>query len=332
MTRTSFLSCASLLLVASYPAAAQTTTPPSASAAQPAPASSSPDNVSVEPRKGQSQQQQWSDRYECHGWAKTQSGYDPSRPGAAASPDATQKDAYYRALSACLDARGYTVKYAPAVPAAAAVGVAAAPAAYGAGLTPVAPELRYRPFTAHIDGGYTIAAGTTDQYLNDGPNVGLGFSWFPSAALPVGIRVDGSYSWFNARYALLNMNGNYTSGQDQIYGGDADLQLDLAHRSSRYKLYLFGGIGWYRERLELRQETLQLGSVCTPYFCAPAVFPVTTAYSRTTSPWERSWNAGLGWEIASGGGASFFIEARYLRIEPYSSNLQFVPIRLGVRF
>ena len=87
MTRTSFLSCASLLLVASYPAAAQTTTPPSASAAQPAPASSSPDNVSVEPRKGQSQQQQWSDRYECHGWAKTQSGYDPSRPGAAASPE-----------------------------------------------------------------------------------------------------------------------------------------------------------------------------------------------------------------------------------------------------
>ena len=42
----------------------------------------------VYPSKGQSQQQLERDRYECHRWAKQQTGYDPTRPPqtAAAPP------------------------------------------------------------------------------------------------------------------------------------------------------------------------------------------------------------------------------------------------------
>jgi hypothetical protein len=319
-----------LLLMASGRAPAQNSAPPAGST--PPAASLPPDNLHVEPQKGQTQEQQWTDRYDCHNWAKSQSGYDPSHPGAPSS--GAQHEGYNRALTACLEARGYTVKHAPAVAVAAAPVAAVAAVPIGAGLTPVAPELRYRPFTAHIDGGYTITTGTTDQYLENGPNAGLGFAWFPSSSLPLGIRVDGSYSWFDARPALLNLNGNYTSGHDEIYGGDGDLQLDLAHRSARYKFYVFGGIGWYRERLQLRQDTWQLGTVCTPYFCTPVATPVSSTHTYTTTPWERAWNAGLGWETASGGGTSFFIEARYLNIQPSgnANRLQFVPIRVGLRF
>ena len=39
-------------------------------------------NLVVYPARGQGQQQQERDRYECHSWAVQQSGFDPSRPSA----------------------------------------------------------------------------------------------------------------------------------------------------------------------------------------------------------------------------------------------------------
>lgn len=64
------------------------------------------------PRKGQNEQQQAKDRYECHSWAVSQTSYDPTQP-ASGVPESqmNQKRAdYQRAIGACLDARGYTVK------------------------------------------------------------------------------------------------------------------------------------------------------------------------------------------------------------------------------
>jgi opacity protein-like surface antigen len=183
-----------------------------------------------------------------------------------------------------------------------------------------------------IDGGYTATTGRTDRYLDDGSNVGFGLSWFPTSLLPIGLRVDGSYSSFRARNALLDLYGSdFLSGHEYVYGGDADLQLDLARSSSRSKLYLFGGAGWYRVQTSLRRVSFEQGTFCGFYYCEQGIFPVRTI-DRTTSPWRSSWNAGLGWEIAYADGASFFIEARYLQINPRDSKMQFVPIRVGLRF
>ena len=63
----------------------------------------------IYPRQGQNDQQQAKDRYECDRWAVGQTGYDPSFPSAGGAT-AVQVDNYRRAMSACLDARGYTVK------------------------------------------------------------------------------------------------------------------------------------------------------------------------------------------------------------------------------
>jgi hypothetical protein len=66
----------------------------------------------IYPRKGQSEKQQANDRYECHRWAVDQAHYDPTQPpGSAPEAQSSQKRAEYnRAMSACLDARGYTAK------------------------------------------------------------------------------------------------------------------------------------------------------------------------------------------------------------------------------
>ena len=43
-------------------------------------------DVFMYPARGQSQQQQDRDRYECHSWAVGQTGFDPSRASAASAP------------------------------------------------------------------------------------------------------------------------------------------------------------------------------------------------------------------------------------------------------
>lgn len=62
------------------------------------------------PKNGQSTEQQAKDKYECHAWAVTQSGFDPTQGASASSTAANKRTDYMRAQAACLDGRGYSVK------------------------------------------------------------------------------------------------------------------------------------------------------------------------------------------------------------------------------
>jgi hypothetical protein len=66
----------------------------------------------VYPRNGQSTEQQSTDRYECHTWSKGQTGFDPAQPGGGVAQDENglRSSEYQRAVNACLEARGYSVK------------------------------------------------------------------------------------------------------------------------------------------------------------------------------------------------------------------------------
>ena len=101
----------SYVVVNAPPGADQPGTPPPPDAA--APGSGAPnDNTYIYPKNGQSQDQQAADRFECHDWAKNQTGFDPTQPGGGVDPsqNASRRDQYQRAMSACLEARGYSVK------------------------------------------------------------------------------------------------------------------------------------------------------------------------------------------------------------------------------
>jgi hypothetical protein len=337
------LIAASGIFLASMPGFAQNAPAPNSTTVR-------SDGLLITPKNGQSSEQLWRDRYECYGWAKTQSGFDPSNLGASSTLGAASgRDQYNRAMAACLEGRGYSVSNS----AAAAPATPLPPATPPPPVPPTRPvqhafvrylseppEIKYHPFALQIDGGYTFTTGDTDHFLNDGGNLGLGMTWFPSASLPVGLRIDGSFSRFDARRAFLNESGvGYSFGHEDIYGGDADLQLDLDHHSSRYRFYLFGGAGWYREQTVFKQVSFQSGNFCGFFTCGPGFGGVITAEQRATSPWLTAWNAGLGFETAVAGNASFFVEARYLRIDPTgrSSDLnsfktQLVPVRFGFRF
>jgi len=72
----------------------------------------SQDELYIYPANNQSAAQQSKDRYECHQWGNSQTGYDPTQAygGVAASETATARANYQRAMTACLEARGYTVR------------------------------------------------------------------------------------------------------------------------------------------------------------------------------------------------------------------------------
>jgi len=61
------------------------------------------------PRNGQSDQQQSTDKFQRHAWAKGEAGFDPTSQSSA-NASASARSAYGRAMSACLEARGYTVR------------------------------------------------------------------------------------------------------------------------------------------------------------------------------------------------------------------------------
>ena len=73
---------------------------------------SSAERIFIYPRKGQSEELQAKDRYECHRWAVSQIGSDPTQPtsGMPETQLNQMRADYNRAMGACLDGRGYTMR------------------------------------------------------------------------------------------------------------------------------------------------------------------------------------------------------------------------------
>jgi hypothetical protein len=71
-------------------------------------ATSQQSDVIAYPANGQTQEQLGRDKFECHKWAVGQTGFDPTQAGGGAAP--AKRGEYFRAQSACLEGRGYTVK------------------------------------------------------------------------------------------------------------------------------------------------------------------------------------------------------------------------------
>jgi hypothetical protein len=70
------------------------------------------DDLFIYPQNNQSAEQQSTDKYECHKWANSQTGYDPTQANGGVAPDqaADKRADYQRAIRACLEGRNYSVR------------------------------------------------------------------------------------------------------------------------------------------------------------------------------------------------------------------------------
>ena len=195
---------------------------------------------------------------------------------------------------------------------------------------------KYHPFRFHIDGGGTITQRSNDSLLDNGWNAGLGFSWFPTSHLPMGIRVDGTYNEFSGRAPLLNQatstfGTRVDNATQKMWGGDVDLEIDVP-LSYSVRMYLLAGGGWYRQQTTYRQRNFYNGLLCDWWGCEYGYFGVDTIIARNLTTWHFAKNAGLGFEFAMSPWTSFFVEARYMRLNPNDAKSDFLPIRAGLRF
>lgn len=66
----------------------------------------------IYPKQGQSEKKQADDRYDCHKWGVSQTGYDPSQPpeNMAQQELINKHESYQKAMKACFEGRGYSVR------------------------------------------------------------------------------------------------------------------------------------------------------------------------------------------------------------------------------
>jgi hypothetical protein len=85
--------------------------PDNADAPSPPPApDSAQGDLMIYPKNGQTKEQQAADQFECNNWSKGQTGFDPTQPGGGIPGNAdAARNNYNRAMSACLQGRGYQV-------------------------------------------------------------------------------------------------------------------------------------------------------------------------------------------------------------------------------
>jgi hypothetical protein len=85
---------------------------PPMNAANPSPPPSSHEDLIIYPKNGQDAGRQAADRYDCHSWAKAQTGFDPTQATGGVPPAnvASGRGENDRAMCACLTARGYEVR------------------------------------------------------------------------------------------------------------------------------------------------------------------------------------------------------------------------------
>ncbi len=193
-----------------------------------------------------------------------------------------------------------------------------------------------RQFQWHIDGGGAITTGRTSDFLDSGWTLGTGFTWHPQLDSPFALRTDLHYSRFNATNQLISLGE--VANQTRIDDGTGQiLALDLnavfeTPLSRTVRAYLIGGVGVNYRKIELTQTVAVGGFICDPWwgFCGVGYVPGDVLIDREETT-RLAWNAGLGLDFSLGGGQSWFIEARFNRMETRDPT-DFVPIRIGMRF
>ena len=202
----------------------------------------------------------------------------------------------------------------------------------GCGAPALAQVYQYppaRPLQWFIDGGASVTEGRTADFLDSGWSIGTGFTLRPVPGRPFMLRADLNYNRLSATNQLISLGQavNQTpvdNGSGQTVTGFLNAVLE-APVSAGTRFYVTGGLGLGYRRIELTQN----GFLCDPFFCGPGFGRNTVVASQDTT--RFAWNGGVGVDFALPAGQSWFVEARYERIETQEPT-EYIPIRLGFRF
>jgi opacity protein-like surface antigen len=182
------------------------------------------------------------------------------------------------------------------------------------------------PVQWYIDAGGSITQNETADNFDNGWGIGTGVNFKPDPTQPFSLRAEVNYNRFVANNGFLanNPDVNADDGSMQTVTGFVDGVFE-APLNPWMRLYATGGVGIGWRRLELTQD----GFYCNQFFCGPGFGRNEVVASQDST--HFAWNAGAGMNFPLPNGESWFVEARYERIETQEPTA-YIPIRFGFRF
>ena len=178
-------------------------------------------------------------------------------------------------------------------------GLATGAVALALGMLAVASPLRAQGAEFSLGGSVGIPLGNFDDAFKIGWH-GLGAVSYVAPTIPVGFQVDGNYAQFSDESSL--------DIKDQIIFGTGNVVYKFkSSPETRFRPYIIGGGGVYNIK--------------------PKGSDVPSGTGSTT---KFGLNGGAGFDFKAGT-AGLFIEGRFHDIFTPGSDIQFIPITVGVR-
>jgi hypothetical protein len=159
-----------------------------------------------------------------------------------------------------------------------------------------------------LGGGIGFPLSNFNDIAKLGWNGLAGVSFVPTGS-PVGIQIDGQYQQYKLDESVVGTG----SLKDRLLIGTANLVYKFkTAEGSTFRPYLIGGGGVYNLKTTGSSD---VGTV------------ISTGNSQT----KFGINGGAGFDFKTGS-AGLFVEGRFHDVFTKGSNVQFIPITVGVRF
>ena len=176
------------------------------------------------------------------------------------------------------------------------------------GLLLSAPSARAQGAEFALGGGIGVPLGDFDDASKLGWH-GLAALSFVPEGWPVGVQFDGSYQQFSLDDAAAPVG--FSDLKTRLIMGTGNVVFKFkTSEESTFRPYILGGVGIYNSKITGQDDPGDvLGGGETDF----------------------GLNAGAGFDFKAGG-AGLFIEGRFHNVLTDGSDLQFIPITVGIRF
>lgn len=202
-----------------------------------------------------------------------------------------------------------------------------------------------KDWTGQFNLGGAVSMGAMDSVLTGAFSWGFG-ARYSKADSPFGIRLDVRTSRFNGRTENLQpILIKYGAEDAYARTWDFTLQGEIGMpKDAKFRLYAIGGGGYYNRYAALTQPTIVGGCYWDPWWGYICGSGTADEIIVSKSDWAFGLNAGGGFSINAGRGASIFVEGVYNVMftkdtqhgegagSTGGNNTTWMPIYVGVRF
>lgn len=183
-------------------------------------------------------------------------------------------------------------------------------------------------FDFDIGAGFTTGVGNTGRQLDNGWNLGAGFTYNFSSVAGAKLNVD--YSDMGINSSTLQSIG-YPGGGVHIFSATVDPVVHLTphHRAD---LYLTAGGGLFHLYQNFTQPAVAVTTVFNPFF---GIYPVAFGTNQVLASYsvnKPGFDVGGGVAFGAWGHGKFFAEAKWDHMFLTNSHVDYIPVTFGFRW